>query len=292
MKTKTSEALGLWNTGEGRFHNRLSPVESKRMIKSAWKKGIRTFDSAYSYTDADTILYSALRELNAERDEWQIIEKIMPVPTFERKADAALRRLHTSYFDILLIHWPADDENLYSTLKTLERMKDEGKAREIGVSNFPLPLLRKTSADFPLSYHERPLSLVWNRDWEEERKLNIKTLAYAPLGMGILSSPKPMLSSLKFSSSTHLEELYRILDEAAEKRKVRRTDIALSWVYNQNPYAVIRGISKEKQLEWTGVELTDEENTLLTKMASLITSETEEDNIFSHMWKGERREET
>ncbi len=292
MKTKTSEALGLWNTGEGRFHNRLSPVESKRIIKSAWKKGIRTFDSAYSYTDADTILYSALRELNAERDEWQIIEKIMPVPTFERKADAALRRLHTSYFDILLIHWPADEGNLYSTLKTLERMKDEGKAREIGVSNFPLTLLRKTSADFPLSYHERPLSLVWNRDWEEERKLDIRTLAYAPLGMGILSSPKPMLSSLKFSSSSHLEELYRILDEAAEKRKATRTDIALSWVYNQNPYAVIRGISKEKQLEWTGVELTDEENTLLTRMASLITSETEEDNIFSHRWKGERREET
>ena len=292
MKTKTSEALGLWNTGEGRFHNRLSPVESKRMIKSAWKKGIRTFDSAYSYTDADTILYSALRELNAERDEWQIIEKIMPVPTFERKADAALRRLHTSFFDILLIHWPTDDENLYSTLKTLERMKDEGKAREIGVSNFPLTLLRKTQKDFPLSYHERPLSLVWNRDWEEERKLDIRTLAYAPLGMGILSSPKPMLSSLKFSSSSHLEELYRILDEEAEKRKATRTDIALSWVYNQNPYAVIRGISKEKQLEWTGVELTDEENTLLTRMASLITSETEEDNIFSHRWKGERREET
>ena len=292
MKTKTTEVLGLWNTGEGRFHNRLSPVESKRMIKSAWKKGIRTFDSAYSYTDADTILYSALRELNAERDEWQIIEKIMPVPTFERKADAALRRLHTSYFDILLIHWPADEENLYSTLKTLERMKDAGKAREIGVSNFPIPLLRKTLADFPIAYHERPLSLVWNRDYEEERKLNIRTLAYAPLGMGILSSPKPMLSSLKFSSSPDLDRLYSILDEAAGKRGVNRTDIALSWVYNQNPSAMIRGVSRESQLDWTRVELTDEENTILTKAAALITAETEEDNIFSHRWKGERREET
>ena len=292
MKTKTTEVLGLWNTGEGQFHNRLSPVESKRIIKSAWKKGIRTFDSAYSYTDADTILYSALRELNAERDEWQIIEKIMPVPTFERKADAALRRLHTSYFDILLIHWPADEENLYSTLKALERMKDEGKARKIGVSNFPIPLLRKTLADFPLSYHERPLSLVWNRDYEEERKLNIRILAYAPLGMGILSSAKPMLSSLKFSSSPDLDRLYSILDEAAGKRGVNRTDIALSWVYNQNPSAVIRGVSRESQLDWTRVELTDEENTILTKAAALITAETEEDNIFSHRWKGERREET
>ncbi len=287
-----SEALGLWNTGEGRFHSRLSPLESKRIIKSAWKKGIRTFDSAYSYTDADTILSSALRELGAERNEWHIIEKIMPLPTFEKKAEAALKRLHTSYFDILLIHWPTEEENLYSTLKTLERMKDEKKALQIGVSNFPLTLLGKVSSDFPITYHERPLSLVWNRDWEEERKLGLKTLAYSPLGMGILSSSKPMLSSLKFSSSPHLDKLYSLLDEAAEKRNVRRTDIALSWVYNQYPDTVIRGISKESQLDWTRVELREEENTLLTATAALITAETEEDNIFSHRWKGERREET
>ncbi len=287
-----SEALGLWNTGEGRFHSRLSPLESKRIIKSAWKKGIRTFDSAYSYTDADTILSSALRELGAERNEWHIIEKIMPLPTFEKKAEAALKRLHTSYFDILLIHWPTEEENLYSTLKTLERMKNEKKALQIGVSNFPLTLLGKVSSDFPITYHERPLSLVWNRDWEEERKLGLKTLAYSPLGMGILSSSKPMLSSLKFSSSPNLDKLYSLLDEAAEKRNVRRTDIALSWVYNQYPDTVIRGISKESQLDWTRVELTEEENTLLTATAALITAETEEDNIFSHRWKGERREET
>ncbi len=288
----TNEALGLWNIGEGRFHRRLSPEMGKRIIRTAYKKGIRTFDSAYSYLDADTILYSALKELGAARSEWHIIEKIASVPTFEKKAGAALKRLHTSYFDVLLIHWPEEETGLFKTLKTLERMKSDGRAVETGVSNFPLELFKKTASDFGITYHERPLSLVWNRDYEEEKKLGLRTLTYAPLGMGILTSPKPLLGTLPFSSSPLIGELYVLLDRMAEERNATRADIALSWVYEQNPYLMIRGVSDTKQLDWTKVELTKEENRELTEAAGRITALTESDNIFSHNWKGERREET
>ncbi len=280
-----NEALGLWNIGEERFHDRLNGTEAKRIIKAAWKNGITTFDSAYSYRDADTLLYSALDEIKAERESWKIIEKIMPVPSLEKKVQSILRRLHTSFVDILLIHWPAEEETLYSSLKTLERLKDNGTAMGIGVSNFPLNLLQKVSKDFPITYHERPLSLVWNRDWEEEKLLDIKTLAYAPFGFGILSNKtKPKLSTLPFSSSPHIKKLTETLKRMAEEKDTTAESIALSWVSTLSPYMIIRGVSNPRQVNIPLVNLNEDEKSTLDNLATMITAETHSDNIFNHNW--------
>lgn len=281
---KRNEALGLWNIGEDRFHTRLSSVEAKRIIKEAYRKGMTTFDSAYSYIDADTILYSALKELGIEREEWRIIEKIMPSPTLERKAEAALRRLHTSFLDIILIHWPAEETILYSSMKTLEKLKEAGKAGEIGVSNFPLPLLKKVSRDFPVTYHERPLSLLWDKDYEEEKKLDIRTLAYAPFGFGCLEENRAKLSPLFFSSSEAAGKLREELKRISERKGCTVYSTALSWVYERKPYMIIRGASKTSQIDIPLVELNEEEDTLLSNLSRMITAETESDNIFNHKW--------
>ncbi len=272
------EALGLWNIGESAYHKRLGTTEAKRIIKASYKKGITTFDSAYSYTDADSILYSALNEIKAERETWRVIEKIMPLPTFEKKALSILKRLHTSYIDILLIHWPSEERTLLPALKELERMKEKGVAKEIGVSNFPLSLLKKTSSDFNITYHERPLSLIWNRDWKEERKLNIKTLAYAPLGFG----------SLKENKNPEAKELTLL----SNKYNRSVSTIALSWVYAKEPDVIIRGVSNREQLDLPHITLDKDDLKALDDLSSKMTSLTKSDNIFSHNWKGGTYEKT
>ncbi len=286
-----TEVLGLWNAGEDRFHSRLSAVDAKRIIKAAWKRGIRVFDSAYSYLDADTILRSALTELNAEREEWRIIEKIMPVPTLEKKADTILRRLGTDSVDVLLIHWPSDDVSLHKALDTLEALKEKGKAGEIGVSNFPPELLLKIRKDYDITYHERPLSLVWNRDWKEEKTLGLKTLCYAPLGFGILGGTKnsDKLNSLPFAAAPALRELLRALEETAERHGTTAAAAAYSWVKAEQPYAVIRGVSSPAQLDIPPVTLTPDEVEELSALADAVTAENGSDNIFGHDWKGGRR---
>lgn len=279
----TIEALGLWNLGKCDFHERLDTTKAKRIIKKAYQKGIRVFDSAYSYQDADTILYSVLKEMNAKREDWKIIEKIMSLPSFEKKAHTILKRLHSDYIDILLIHWPSEEESLYKTLKTLTKLKDENIAYKIGVSNFPLNLLKKASSDFPIEYHERPLSLVWNRDYEEEKLLNIKTLAYAPLGFGVLiEKEKPRLSSL-FPANTLTslkEELKRIAYDNASPIE----SVALSWVEKENPHMIVRGVSKEEQLFIPPYKIKDDEYIALKERADAVTSSIRSDNIFSHNW--------
>ncbi len=289
----TSEALGLWNLGDDSFHRRIDSITAKRIIKVSYKSGIRTFDSAYSYTDADTILCSALKEIKAERNEWRIIEKIMPTPTLSRKAEAIMRRLNTTFLDILLIHWPAEEGVLYSALKTLESLKEKGVAKEIGVSNFPLPLLEKTAADFPISYHERPLSLIWNRDWEEEKKTGIKTLSYAPLGLGALTGEKKeKLESLFFYSSPKFNALNAELKNIAHKYNTTVQVIALSWVYEKGPYMIIRGASSLMQLDNSPIALDSDDITALDNLSDEITSLCLKDNIFSHNWKGGAYEKT
>ena len=101
---ETIDALGLWNMGDGSFHSLLSPSAAKAIIRKAWKEGIRAFDSAFSYREADSLLYSALREMNAERCDYAIWSKVMAVPTLERKALSSLKRLGTDHFDILMLH--------------------------------------------------------------------------------------------------------------------------------------------------------------------------------------------
>ena len=272
--------MGLWNLSETPFHEKISPREGKTIIKAGYRRGIRTFDTAYSYGDAESILASAMREIKAE--EYHVISKVMPVPTIRKKAEATLRRLDRDCIDTLLLHWPSDNESLFSSLKELEKLQGEGKAGSIGVSNFPTDLLRKTMRDFPITFHERPLSLIWTKGWKEEKEINLKTLAYAPLGMGILSGRykgNDARRGIAPLASPYIESLMNELDGDAA--------LALSWVYGERPYGVISGFSSKTDLSILDriAEIPEDRRRRLDALAQLIDDSTEADNIFAHDWK-------
>src|SRR5699024_7596710 len=54
-----------------------------------------------------------------------------------------LRQLDTPYVDLLLIHWPNEREDLRKTIEAMLVLRDQGKAMNIGVSNFPLSMLKR-----------------------------------------------------------------------------------------------------------------------------------------------------
>lgn len=282
----SKKVLGLWNMGEELFHKKLSPDEAKRIIRSALRENILSFDSAYSYKNADTFLSSVLKEQGIERDKAEIISKVMPVPTLIKKAEASLRRLNTDHFDILLLHWPSDSESIFSSLKALEKLKAEKKALNIGVSNFPPSILKEYSNDFDITHHERPLSLIWNKEWEEEKSLKLKTIAYAPFGMGLLTGKKyeDRRSTLPAAGSPILEELLYYMKTLAEKYSVKVTDIAYSWVEAQNAEYIVFGASSEKHLKINSIVLSEEEINNLTLFADKLSSLSSSDNIFSHCY--------
>lgn len=285
---KSEEILGLWNFSPSPFHKALSPDTARSILSKAWEKGIRYFDSAYSYENADTILYSFFSRRKIEREEYRVISKVMPVETIERKVENTLKRLKSDYVDILLLHWPTDEKELFKSLKRLENIKKEEKTKEIGVSNFPLYLLTKTTQDFEISFHERPLSLCWNKDYEEESKTGIKILSYAPLAFGFLSKKEEKENHFFFEKSPYKEELFNLLEEYSNKYNTSLSSVSYSWVLQKNPFGIIRGVSKKEQLDIKEIELENEEIKELDFISSKITALSPSDNIFNHNYKGER----
>lgn len=281
--------LGLWNMGDGSFHPLLDPQKSKAIIKEALKDGTTSFDTAFSYKNADTILHSALKESHTDRDKIEIISKVMPVETLEKKTDIVLRRIGTDYLDALLLHWPTDDCLLFDAMKRLERIKESGKAKEIGVSNFPIKLLEKVCQDFDVKIHERPLSLIWPRDYEKEKKLGISTYCYAPLAMGILAKdrnliPDDMRSSLYIynSGKEEYEKLRDTMDMIKTKTVLSYAEISYSWVVSKSPDAIIFGISGANQMPKFENKLEKEMIKALDDASDRLCLKADGDNIFSH----------
>lgn len=287
----SKKVLGLWNMGEGSFHKLLSPEESKAIIRRALDSKITSFDTAFSYKNADNYLAAVLKERNIARENIEIITKVMAVPTLEKKFDTSLKRLKCEYVDALLLHWPSDDESVFSSMKKLESLKNQKKALEIGVSNFPLSLLSKTSNDFDITYHERPLSLLWTKSWKKEKGLKIKTIAYSPLAMGLLSKDKESLLQIKDSrkdlevfNAANFLPLVEYISHLCDKYSAKRSEIALSWLINEDPEYIVQGFSNPEQLNAKPISLQEEDIEKLWEFASLIDAETKSDNIFSHSY--------
>lgn len=291
-----STVLGLWNLSDTNHTIRksVSHEEGKRIIRSAFKSGISSFDTAISYGNADGILSSALKSIKAKRDEYKIYSKGTYLDILEHKRiEMSLRRLNTSYFDVFMLHWPTKDEKiLYKTLEELERLKEKGITKEIGVSNFPLPLLKKVILDFDIQYHERSFSLVWNKDIDEERELKINMLFYGVLGFGTLGGiyntsnrPSDERKSLYFFNTPLFDSLINLLKELGDKHKTTIANVALSFVKNKHPFAIIKGASSSEELKDDEVLLEDDEIKILNELSKEITKTSTSDNVFSLSWR-------
>ena len=275
--------------GNDSFHPLLSPDKAKKLIKSAIKEGIKSFDTAFSYKNADTLLSAALKEANVERENIELISKVMPVPTLEKKTETILRRINTEYLDVLLLHWPSDNESVYQGLKRLEKLQQNSKVKEIGVSNFPLQLLEKVISDFEITIHERPLSLIWPRWYEEEKKLNIRLYCYAPLAMGVLAKDRDFIPSdsrkelyIYKNGIDEYNRLRDIIDQIKQETSLTYAEISYSWIISKAPDGIIFGASRADQIPQLENKLSNEQIEKLDIASVNLCQMSKEDNIFSH----------
>jgi aryl-alcohol dehydrogenase-like predicted oxidoreductase len=135
-------------------------------------------------------------------DENRQIGKSLKADSVRRELEASLRRLKVDVIDLYQIHWPEPDEEVEEGWATLARLKEEGKVRWIGVSNFSLDQLKRAQAIFPITSLQPPYSLI-RREVEESvlpycAEHNIGVIAYSPMGSGLLtgSMTRERLASL------------------------------------------------------------------------------------------------
>ena len=119
----------------------LKPEETELSVLSALADGIRLIDTANAYMNEKAV-GRAMKKSGVAREDIFLVTKLWPtVYTDENAIDETLARLGTDYVDLLFLHQPAGDWR--TGYKMMEKAYKEGKAKALGVSNFPIEWLKE-----------------------------------------------------------------------------------------------------------------------------------------------------
>ena len=162
-----------------------------RIVEQALRLGYRHIDTAQIYENEREV-GEGLRASGVARDEVFVTTKIWPThfapPEVERAAKESLARLRLSEVDLLLLHWPNPHVPLSETLGALSKVKRDGLARHIGVSNFTVALVEEAvrSASEPLVANqiEAHPFLDQTKVIGACRQHGLAVVAYSPIARG------------------------------------------------------------------------------------------------------------
>lgn len=180
-------AIGL-GTWELRGH------DCVRLVQDAVKIGYRHFDTAQSYEN-EAEVGEGLRASGLPRSKTFVTTKIWPVnhapADFARAFKESLMKLKLDHVDLLLLHWPSKEVPLADTIGALCKIKKEGGARHIGVSNFTIALLDE-SVEFssePIACNQIEVHpyLDQSKVIAACRKHGVAVVAYSPVARGRLT---------------------------------------------------------------------------------------------------------
>jgi 2,5-diketo-D-gluconate reductase B len=167
----------------------ITGADATEAVRDALEIGYRQIDTARAYENEREV-GMGIAESGVPRDEIFLTTKVphgeATAAEVERDAEESLERLGVDQLDLLLVHWPTRDVPLEETLTALDKVREDGRAKQIGVSNFPAGLLKQALDIAPLfcdqvEYH--PL-LDQGRLLELARSNGLLLTAYSPLAHG------------------------------------------------------------------------------------------------------------
>jgi diketogulonate reductase-like aldo/keto reductase len=178
--------------------------EAEHAVEVALRDGYRSVDTASAYGNEEGT-GRALRASGLPREELFITTKLwnsdQGYDQTLRAFDASMRRLGLDYLDLYLIHWPMPGHDTYmDTWRAFEKLKEEGRIRSIGVSNFTIDTLRRVMDESGTVPAVNQIELHPYFQQEElrafHREHGIHTEAWAPLGQGQGLLDDPVLARI------------------------------------------------------------------------------------------------
>lgn len=189
-RVQLNDGFSIPQLGFGVF--KVEPSETERIVTDALDIGYRHIDTARAYGNEEGV-GQAIAGSGIPREELFITTKLwnddQGTQTVFDAFDASLDRLGLEYVDLYLIHWPTPANDRYvETWKAFERLRESGRARSIGVSNFLVPHLERLLAETDIvpavdqielhPHHQQPATAAF----AEEHGIAIE--AWGPLGQG------------------------------------------------------------------------------------------------------------
>ncbi|MBS1692950.1 MAG: aldo/keto reductase [Actinobacteria bacterium] len=181
--------LGVWQT---------PPQDTERAVAAALEAGYRHIDTAAAYgNEAET--GRAIAASGIPREDVFLVTKLWNADQGYDSTlaafDASLERLGVDYLDLYLIHWPVPAKNAFAeTFTAFAHLRDKGRIRSIGVSNFEpehLRILIDSTGVVPAVNQVELHPLLPQHELRAvHAQLGIATEAWSPLGQGsLLSNP-------------------------------------------------------------------------------------------------------
>ncbi len=202
----TPIGFGAWAIGGAGWAFAWGPQDDRdsiAAIREALDLGVNWIDTAavYGLGHSEEVVARALEGVKnrpciftkCERiwNERREIGKSLKADSIRRECEASLRRLRVDRIDLYQIHWPEPEEDIEEGWATLAKLKDEGKVRWIGVSNFNVAQMKRVQAIAPITSLQPPFSLI-RREIQAEilsycAEHNIGVIAYSPMASGLLT---------------------------------------------------------------------------------------------------------
>jgi 2,5-diketo-D-gluconate reductase A len=177
--------LGTWQ---------VSNDKAEQLVRSAFDMGYRHIDTAAGYENEEGV-GAAVRNSGLPREEIFVTSKLRNSNHGYDEAlkafDATMDRLGLDVLDLYLIHWPMPHKDKYvETFKAFIKLKEDGRIRSIGVSNFTIEYLTRVIDETGVVPSVNQIELHPEFQQHELRafhdKHGIKTESWSPLGAGRL----------------------------------------------------------------------------------------------------------
>lgn len=200
--------LGTWAIGGGDWRFGWGDQDEREAIDTviaAMDHGINWIDTAAVYGGgvSEAIVGKALKELGPDRRpiiatkcgrvmrDAETIDKILKRESIIAECEASLKRLGVDCIDLYQLHWPEPDEDIEEGWATLVELKQQGKVREIGVSNHNVQQLTRLQTIHPVASLQPPYSMITPEIEGEVLPYcganNIGVVCYSPMYKGLLT---------------------------------------------------------------------------------------------------------
>lgn len=288
---KSSRKLSVLGVGTWELSNNLD--DNVKALRYALNNGVNFIDTAEMYK-TENVVGEAIK--GYERGKLFIASKVWPThfhyDDVIKACENSLKNLGTDYLDLYQLHWPNKSIDIKETMSAMEKLKENGKIKNIGISNFSAEETKeaqKVMSKYEIASNQVEYSIV-TRDIEKEglfdycKDNGIAIIAYSPLSHGKIFNNKGLLDDLS---------------SIGKKYGKTPAQVALSWLlHRENTFPIPKASNPKHMTEdlgAVGINLSNEDMNFLSSLERKYYAEPiskqhkkNEDKINSYNFKEEK----